>query len=124
MEVLLGVAAAAPDEATVEWAQTRSQTRKPADELELMLAVHGSDPSTRKTTAAQVRDRLEQAGAAVTVRLIESDPGPELVELAGAEECGCIVLQGGSRSPLGKVQLNDVVEFVVLNAHTTVTLVR
>jgi Universal stress protein family. len=124
MEVLLGLAAAAPDEATIEWAQTRSQTANATDGLGLTLAVYGGDPSGRKTTAARVRDRLERTGAAVTVRLIESDPGPELVELAGAEECDCIVLQGGSRSPLGKVQLDEVVEFVVLNAHTTVTLVR
>lgn len=124
MDVLLGLAAAAPDEATIEWAQARSQTPKTADELELTLAVYGGDPSARETTATQVRDRLERTGATVTVRLIESDPGAELVELAGAQDCDCIVLQGGSRSPLGKIQLNEVVEFVVLNAYTTVTLVR
>ena len=35
-----------------------------------------------------------------------------------------IVLGGGERSTLGKIQLGSIVEFVLLNAQTPVTLVR
>jgi nucleotide-binding universal stress UspA family protein len=35
-----------------------------------------------------------------------------------------VVLGGGETSPLGKVTLGEIAEFVVLNANVSVTLVR
>ena len=48
----------------------------------------------------------------------------DLLELADDGGYDRIVLPGGRRSPLGKIQLGSTLEFVLLNAQTTVTLVR
>jgi len=56
--------------------------------------------------------------------VVSGHPGSRLVELAEREGADRIVLGGGETSPLGKVQLGSVAEFVLLNAKTTVTLVR
>ena len=73
--------------------------------------------------ADTVRRRLLEAGVDAEVRRIEGEPGSRLVALA---ETGYdrIVIGGGRRSPLGKIRLGPVAEFVILNANTTVTLVR
>jgi len=46
------------------------------------------------------------------------------VTIANQESFDRIVLGSGERSPLGKIQLGSVAEFVLLNAQTSVTLVR
>ncbi len=46
------------------------------------------------------------------------------MNIAESEEFDRIVLGGGGRSPLGKIQLGPIVEFVLLNAQTPVTLIR
>ena len=55
---------------------------------------------------------------------VEGDPGAMLVEIADGEGYDQIVLGGGERSPMGKIRVGQVAEFVVLNAETSVTLVR
>jgi nucleotide-binding universal stress UspA family protein len=74
--------------------------------------------------AARVRDRVPDAGRDAEVRVLEGDPGSRLVEVAEAEGFDRIVLGGGETSPLGKVTIGSIAEFVVLNSPTTVTLVR
>jgi nucleotide-binding universal stress UspA family protein len=44
-----------------------------------------------------------------------------MAEREGFDE---LVLGGGERSPSGKMRLGRAAEFAVLNAHTTVVLVR
>lgn len=73
---------------------------------------------------ARIRDQLESEGIEPAVCHIKGDAGGQLVEIAESEEFDRIVLPGGSRSPLGKIQLDSVVEFVILNAQTSVTLAR
>lgn len=92
---------------------------------DLTVAVFG-DPEERERLKARARDRLAHAegAATVTVRELESDPGSRLLELAEREAFDRIVIPGGERSPLGKIQLDSVAEFVVLNATTSVTLIR
>jgi len=47
-----------------------------------------------------------------------------LVEVAEREGFDRIVLGGGETSPLGKVKLGSIAEFVILNAGVSVTLIR
>jgi nucleotide-binding universal stress UspA family protein len=35
-----------------------------------------------------------------------------------------VVIGGGEQSPMGKIRLGHIAEFVLLNSHVTVTLVR
>lgn len=90
---------------------------------ELTVAIYAADGSLDETVSA-VRDRIETLGVDCTIERIESDPGSRLVELAEREEFDQIVLSGGHRSPLGKIKLDDVHEFVLMNSRTTVKLIR
>ena len=117
MDVVLGLDADAPDDAAIEWAIDR------VGGDEMLVAAYGGDADLRESAAARVRERLAEAGLDPSTRLLTTDPGAQLVELAETDGYDCIVL-GGSQSPLGKVRLDAVTEFVILNARTSVTLVR
>jgi nucleotide-binding universal stress UspA family protein len=90
---------------------------------DLTVVVFG-DPGDREALAATAHERLADAGLSAEVREVTGDPGSRLVELAETEAFDRIVLPGGERSPLGKIQIDSVTEFVLLNATTTVTLIR
>ncbi len=91
---------------------------------ELTVAVYTSTDESLTETKTAVEDRLETLEFDAEIVQIEEGPGSKLVELAEREGHDQIVLSGGQRSPLGKIKLDSVHEFVLLNAHTTVTLVR
>jgi nucleotide-binding universal stress UspA family protein len=91
---------------------------------EVTVAVYAGANSTLQETEAAVRDQIETLGFECPIERIESDPGTRLVELAERDNYDQIVLSGGKRSPLGKIKLDDIHEFVLLNARTTVKLVR
>ena len=119
MRVLLGI------EDTDHGIKALETTVQRAEETgdDLTVAVYTTDDSVDETESA-VRDRIETLGADCSVERIESDPGSRLVELAERDGYDQIVLSGGQRSPLGKIKLDDVHEFVLLNSRTTVKLVR
>lgn len=80
-----------------------------------------ADPTSLTT---EVEARLEETGITAPVRRITGDPGSELVRIAETEGFDAIAIGGGSYSPLGKITLGHIAEFVVLNAHVTVILGR
>src|SRR6056297_2335468 len=120
MRVLIGIEDSDRGMQALEAAAERA--REAGDEL--TVAVYTvTDESLEETTAA-VSDRIETLDIDADIRTIESDPGSTLVELAEREEYDEIVLSGGQRSPLGKINLDAVHQFVLLNSQTTVKLVR
>ncbi len=90
---------------------------------DLTVGVFG-DTADRERLANRATDRLAEADLAADVRELDSDPAPRLVELAEREGVDRIALSAGQRSPLGKIQLDGVTEFVLLNATMSVTLIR
>jgi nucleotide-binding universal stress UspA family protein len=70
------------------------------------------------------RDALAERDLEGEVRQVTGPAGGELVEIANTEAVDRIVLGGGKRSPMGKIKIGQVAEFVLMNADTTVTLVR
>lgn len=118
MQVLLGVW----DEGSLGALDAAlERTRATGDELTVAVLedADGADPDL----ATRVRERLDEADD-VAVRSLSGHPGSSLVDLAEREGFDRIALGGAARSPLGKVQLGAIVEFVVLNATVSVTLVR
>lgn len=100
--------------------------RAAAGQFDLTVAIIDS-PETDielSTLEEEVRDRLADAGIEPDVRRLAGDPGGQLVTLADTEGFDAIAIGGGEYSPLGKVTLGPVAEFVVLNATVTVMLVR
>ena len=67
---------------------------------------------------------LDANSFASEVRHLSGDPGSQLVDVAEREGFDQIVLGGGQRSPMGKIKLGHIAEFVLLNSPVTVTLVR
>ncbi len=96
-----------------------------ADDDLTIAVVENPDSSTDPTA---VLDRAEEAvagaGIDAEIRHVEGDPGSRLVEIAEREAFDEIVLGGGHTSPMGKITIGPIAEFVLLNAKTSVTLVR
>ncbi|MFB6078772.1 MAG: universal stress protein [Halarchaeum sp.] len=92
----------------------------------LTVAVLDNPESERdaETVIEHATDVLEDADLDADVRHLTGDPGSELVHLAESEGFDQVVLGGGERSPMGKIRLGPIAEFVLLNSHVTVTLVR
>ena len=120
MRVLLGVDSSERGLETLENAIERAQ----AVGDEVTIAVYARSNDSLSEAKSVVQDRLSTIGVDPPIETLEGDPGSELVELAERKDYGQIVLSGGQVSPLGKISFTNVHEFVLLNAHTTVTLVR
>jgi nucleotide-binding universal stress UspA family protein len=122
MDVLLGVGGSDDSFRALDWALRRV----PAAGDDLTVAVVENPESERDPEAveAEVRERLAAAGVDAPVVHLSGDPGSALVEHAEAEGFDELVVGGGEESPMGKIRLGNVSEFILLNSHVTVTLVR
>ncbi len=93
---------------------------------DLTIAVVDNEDSS--VSPDEVVERAEAAADEgeidAEVRRVEGDPGSRLVEIAETEGFEEIVLGGGHTSPMGKITIGPIAEFVLLNAKTSVTLVR
>jgi nucleotide-binding universal stress UspA family protein len=122
MKVLLGIGGSEDSVRALD--VTVARAREAGDDLTVAVLDNPAADRWVEAVEAGVRDRLADAGLDAEVRVLEGDPGSRLVEVAEAEGFDRIVLGGGETSPLGKVTIGSIAEFVVLNSPTTVTLVR
>ncbi|MDS0281959.1 universal stress protein [Haloarcula onubensis] len=123
MDILLGVGGSELSYHALEETVDRAQ----ATGDELTVAIFHNEEVSADTD--EIQDRVEatltETDFDATIRRLEGDsPGSELVALAESERFDRIVLGGGERSTLGKIQLGSIVEFVLLNSQTPVTLIR
>jgi len=102
--------------------RTIRRAREAGDEV--TVGVYTAEDGPLAAIEQRVRDRLDAQSFDASIEVIETQPGSGLVELAEDGAFDQIVLPGGHRSPLGKIQLDSTTEFVLLNARTTVTLTR
>ncbi len=122
MNVLLGIGGSEDSLRALE--ATIDRASEAGDELTIAILENPESPSEPAALRARVEDALAAAEFEAEVRSLSGHPGSKLLELAEREGHDRIVLGGGETSPLGKVQLGSIAEFVLLNAKTTVTLVR
>lgn len=120
MNVLVGVGSPNDSPAAIE--RTIRRAARVGDKL--TVAILSPETATDESLEATVTATLDDHDIAASTRHVEGQPGSELVDIAESEEFDEIVLTGGRTSPMGKITIDKTVEFVVLNAHTTVTLVR
>lgn len=121
MDILLGVGGS--DRSLQALEETVERARAAGDDL--TVAVYATDSGLPLSDVeATVEQRLDRLDFDAPVRPMDGDPGSDLVALAEDEQFDRIALAGGHRSPLGKIRLDPVCEFVLLNATTTVTLIR
>jgi nucleotide-binding universal stress UspA family protein len=122
MKVLLGIGGSEDSMRALEHAVERAAAA--GDDLTVAVVENPDSDPTPEEVAARAEAALAEAGLDGEVRRLSGDPGSRLVELAEGEEFDQLVLGGGERSPMGKIQLGNITEFVLLNSHVTVTLVR
>jgi nucleotide-binding universal stress UspA family protein len=122
MNVLLGVGGS--DDGLTALDRTIARTVEAGDELTVAVVENPAAELSLEAVRDAVEERLAEAGLDAPVVVLEGHAGSRLVELAEREGFDRIVLGGGETSPLGKVSLGSIAEFVVLNATVSVTLVR
>jgi nucleotide-binding universal stress UspA family protein len=122
MKVLLGVGGS-PDSLA---ALSRIVDRAAAvgDELTVAILENPATDASRADIAARVKRELDRADVDATVRTVSGDPGSRLVEIAEDEGFDVVALGGGERTPMGKISVGSIAEFVVLNSRVSVFLVR
>jgi len=125
MKVLLGIGGT--DDSLRALEQVVDRTAETGDDLTVAIVDNPAADRSPEEVEASVRAALADRGllgGAVDVRRVTGEAGPRLVELADTGGYDQLVLGGGERSPMGKIAVGDIAEFVVVNARTTVTLVR
>ncbi|WP_136590867.1 universal stress protein [Salinigranum halophilum] len=122
MKVLLGIGGS--DDSLTALEQTIDRAREAGDDLTVGIIDNPAAELSRDALEARVREMLDEAGVDATVRHLEGDPGSALVDLSEDEHFDKIVLGGGETSPMGKIRIGSIAEFVLLNSHVTVSLVR
>ncbi|WP_232687023.1 universal stress protein [Halobacterium zhouii] len=122
MKVLLGIGGTEDSISALE--KTVSRAVEAGDELTVAVVENPESDRDPEDVVAAAREELENAGLPVDVRRLSGDPGSSIVELAESEGFEQIVLGGGERSPMGKIRLGHIAEFVIVNSQVTVTLAR
>lgn len=122
MHVLLGIGGS--DDSIRALEQVVERSADVGDDLTVAIVDNPRSERSREEIAECVDQVLSGAELSAPVRHVEGDPGSELVDIAEREGFDQIALGGGQLSPMGKINVGSIAEFVLLNAHTTVRLVR
>jgi nucleotide-binding universal stress UspA family protein len=122
MRVLLGVGGS--DDSIRAFERTVARTRAVGDELTVAVVDNPASNRSVDEVEEMVRDTLRNEEFDADVRVVEGDPGSRLVAIAEDEDFDVIVLGGGETSPMGKINVGSIAEFVLLNSHVSVTLIR
>ena len=122
MKVLLGIGGS--DDSFTALEATVERARTAGDDLTVAVVDNPSVERAYEDIEARVRDVLAETGIDADVRRVEGDAGSRLVDIAESEGFDRIALGGGRRSPMGKISLGQISQFVLLNSQVSVTLVR
>lgn len=122
MNVLLGIGGSEDSFTALEKALAR--VLEAGDTLTIAIVENPASDPTPGDIESRVGTALSEAGLDADIVRLEGHPGSRLTEYAEEGGFDRIVLGGGETSPLGKVQLGSIAEFVLLNATTSVTLIR
>jgi nucleotide-binding universal stress UspA family protein len=122
MKVLLGIGGTDDSLAALE--QTVDRAVEAGDDLTIGVVDNPAAELSREEVESRVRTVVDEAGLDAEVRHLDGDPGSALVRLSEEEGFDKIAIGGGQRSPMGKIKIGGIAEFVLLNAHVTVSLVR
>jgi nucleotide-binding universal stress UspA family protein len=122
MRTLVGIGGSDDSLRALEAALDRAQ--EAGDEVCVAVVENPDSELSVEAVERRARDQLGERGLDGEVRVLRGHPGSRLVETADDEGFDRIVIGGGETSPLGKINIGSIAEFVLLNANTSVTLVR
>ncbi len=104
--------------------RTVDRVRAVGDDLTVAVLEHPDGEGSITETEQAVREAVEGGDVDIEIRRVAGHPGSRLVEIAESEEFDRIVLGGGEQSPMGKIRIGSIAEFVLLNSHVSITLLR
>jgi len=122
MKVLLGIGGS--EDSIEALRRTVDRAQGAGDDLTVAILDNPESDRTYEEIEAEVQATLDEVSCDADIRHLEGDPGSELVSAAELEDFDEVVIGGGQQSPMGKIRLGPIAEFVLLNSHVTVTLVR
>jgi len=122
MKVLLGIGGT--DGSVDALDRTVARAAEAGDDLTVAIVDSDGGDVSHDDLADRVEAAVAETDLSVDVRHVEGEPGSALVDIAETEGFDEIVLGGSTTSPMGKIKINQTAEFVLLNSHVTVTLVR
>jgi nucleotide-binding universal stress UspA family protein len=122
MKVLLGIGGSEDSLDALD--RTVRRALEADDDLTVAIVENPESDRAPEEVMATVRGVLDDANVDADIRRVTGNPGSRLVEIAESGGFDEVVLGGGSQSPMGKIRLGHIAEFVLLNSHVTVTLVR
>ncbi|MCQ4334038.1 universal stress protein [Natronomonas sp. F2-12] len=122
MKTLLGIGGSEDSLYALKKAIRRA--KQAGDDLTIAIVENPEAEPTQTEIRDRIAEELSAAEFDAEITTLSGHPGSELVDLAERGSFDRIVLGGGETSPLGKVKLGEIAEFVLLNARTTVTLIR
>ncbi|MFC7097156.1 universal stress protein [Halobaculum marinum] len=122
MKVLLGIGGS--DDSLRALEDTVERARVAGDDLTVAVVENPRSDRTPDEVESRVRDVLSGAGLDADIRRVDGDAGSQIVAIAEDESFDMIALGGGETSPMGKINLGSIAQFVLLNSHVSVKLVR
>lgn len=103
---------------------TIARTTETGDDLTVAVVSRDEVEQSPDEIESRVREALADGAIEAQIERLSGHPGSQLVELADGDGFDRLVIPGGKRSALGKIRLDEMIEFVLLNSETTVTLIR
>jgi nucleotide-binding universal stress UspA family protein len=122
MKVLLGIGGT--DDSMTALERTVDRAIEAGDDLTVGIVDNPAAELSREAVETRVREVLDAAELDAEVRHLDGDPGSALVHLSEEEGFDEIAIAGGETSPMGKIRIGSIAEFVLLNSHVTVSLIR
>ena len=122
MNVLLGLGGT--NESTAALEQTVERAKAVGDDLTIAVLEKPESRFSQREMAEIATAHLAEAAFEADVRTLEGDPGSAIVDLAEREGFDQLVISGGRESPMGKIRVGPIAEFILLNATMTVKLIR
>ena len=122
MKVLLGIGGG--DDSLWALEQTVNRAADAGDDLTVAILDDPEREPPVDDIEREVDRALAAAGIDAEIRHVDGDLGSELITIAESEGFDRIAIGGGTTSPMGKIQLGSTAEFVLLNSHVSVSLVR
>ena len=122
MHLLLGVGGS--EDAFRALDRTVAEVARTGDDLTVAVVENPDSEPEPAAIEERVRETVTEAGVSTSIEHLPGHAGSQLVEFAESGEFDRLVLGGGQRSPMGKIQVGEIAEFLLLNSPITVTLIR
>jgi len=122
MKKILGIGGS--EDSMLALRRTLERAERTGDEIVVAVVENPETERDAEDVVEHARERVEEHESDAEVVSLEGHPGSALVEYAESGDYDEIVLGGGERSPMGKIQVGGIAEFVLLNSHVSVKLVR